>query len=94
MDVLGTFIKAKLDAGQKDEDLATAYWNTANYFESDFKEKNSPELRAQAIDALRKALTIAPSYVAELMRDKDFASLRESDEGKLLLKDFGAEGSA
>lgn len=90
MDVLDTFIKAKLDAGQKDEDLATAYWNTANYFEFDFRERNTPELRAQAIQALRKTLAISPSYLAELMRDKDFASLRESDEGKLLLKDFGA----
>ena len=91
LDVLAAFIQAKLKAGQSDEDLGTAYWNAANYFEFDFRDTSKPELRAQALEALRKALEIAPSYLEEFERDNDFASLRESDEGKALLKDFGAE---
>jgi hypothetical protein len=91
MEVLDAFIEAKLKTGQRDEDLATAYWNAANYFEFDFRETNKPELRAQVVGALRKALEISPSYRDELLRDKDFANLRESDEGKALLKEFSAE---
>jgi hypothetical protein len=94
LDVLGAFIQAKLDAKQRDEDLATAYWNAANYHEDDFREMNRPELRTQTVEALRKALEIAPSYLEELLRDKDFAGLRESDEGKALLKDFGAKNGS
>jgi hypothetical protein len=94
LDVLGNFIKAKLAAGERDEDLATAYWNTANYYEFDFKELKTPSLRAHAVEALRKALELSPSYLKELRQDQDFASLLKTEEGMRLLKDFNApEGS-
>jgi hypothetical protein len=94
LEVLAAFIQAKLDLGQSDEDLATAYWNAANYYEDDFEETAIPELRAKAIETFRKALEIAPSYREELVGDDDLAGLRESDEGKVLLKDFNAESGA
>ncbi len=94
LEVLEAFIQAKLGAAERDEDLATAYWNAANYFEFDFSETHRPELRTKAAEALRKALEIAPSYLEELLRDNDFAGLRDSDEGKALLMEFGAKSGA
>ncbi len=94
LDVLEAFIKAKLDAQEKDEDLAAAYWNCANYFEADFKETNQPIARTQAIEALRKTLECSPSYLNQLLKDEDFAKLRAAAVGKRLLEDFGHQHGA
>lgn len=91
LDVLNSFISAKLKADESDEDLAAAYWNAANYYEFDFKKTKNPELRAKAVEALRKALEISASYKEELDVDKDFKDLRESPEGKRLLDEFGSK---
>jgi hypothetical protein len=91
LEVLDNFISAKLKADESDEDLAAAYWNAANYYEFDFKKTKNPELRAKALEALRKALEISASYKEELDRDKDFKDLRESPEGKRLLDEFGSK---
>lgn len=93
LDVLGSFIQAKLHAGDKDDDLATAYWNSANYYEFDYRETKQPDSRVQAIHALRETLKASPAYRLELLKDEDFAELLKSDEGKKLIADFpGSDG--
>ncbi|HZP05327.1 MAG TPA: hypothetical protein VFB43_10530 [Terracidiphilus sp.] len=87
LEVLSTFIQAKLHAGERDGDLAAAYWNSANYHEFDFREKKNPTARKQAIECLRNALEIAPSYLQQLPGDEDLAPVANSEEGKAALKD-------
>lgn len=87
LEVLSTFIQSKLRAGERDGDLAAAYWNSANYHEFDFKEKKTPAARKQAIECLRNALEIAPSYLQQLPGDEDMAPVANSEEGKAALKD-------
>lgn len=88
LEVLEDFINAKRAAHEIDEDLATAYWNSANYFEYAFKERKSQNARAKALEALRRCLEISPSYLQELIRDSDFQDLRESAEGNRLVTEF------
>jgi hypothetical protein len=91
INVLENYAKAKLQAGEKDYDLATAYWNIANYDEDDFKKAADPNLRAQAVAALRNALDASRAYLTEFQNDPDFEDLRKSDAGKKLLADFAGQ---
>ncbi|HEY1767545.1 MAG TPA: hypothetical protein VGG26_07810 [Terracidiphilus sp.] len=92
LEALDTFIHAKLRAGERDGDLAAAYWNAANYHEFDFREKREPAARKRAIECLRAALEVAPSYQQQLLDDEDLAPVANSEEGKAALK--GLLGSA
>jgi len=86
LEAMRRYIGVKVELGQKDDDLATAYWNAANYLEGEFKAKQTPELRAQAIDALRNAIACAEHYRDVYLQDSDFEEIRSLPEGKALLQ--------
>jgi hypothetical protein len=86
LEAMRRFIGVKLGMGQKDDDLATAYWNAANYLEDEFKVSKAPELRSQAIEAVRNAIACAEHYRDVYLNDGDFEEIRGMPEGMALLQ--------
>lgn len=84
--VLSAFLEAKKKNGEdSDADTADALWNLANYFEVEGREQQDPALRTKAVETLKQSLHLVPAYYSDLMKDQDFAALRESPEGKEML---------
>jgi len=84
LETMRRYIAVKLKLGQKDDDLATAYWNAANYLEGEFKVSHNPELRSQAIDAVRNAIACSEHYRDVYLEDEDFEEIRRLPEGRAL----------
>jgi tetratricopeptide (TPR) repeat protein len=95
MQVLRAYVEEKTKIGQgTDTDVATAYWNLANYYEFDFKKTQDMQYRKEAIRALSKALEISPAmYLDDLSQDPDFGELAASEEGQKLMRDFGSDAT-
>jgi len=89
---LQRYIKAKENAKEVDVDMAAAYWNLASYFEEKF-EAVGESWRDKAVDAMRRALQIAPSFASELRTDKDFRGLLASEGGRKLLSELPGSGA-
>lgn len=86
IEVMQDFINKKMEKGQKDVDLATAYWNLAAYLEAEFHSTQVVDLRRRAIDALQSAIACAPAFREHLLTDADFSELRASPEAQSVLK--------
>jgi hypothetical protein len=84
--VLLAFLDAKKNIkSDNDTDSADALWNLANYYELESQKKNDPALRSKAIETLLQSMQIVPAYYSDLLKDEDFAALRDSQEGKAML---------
>jgi hypothetical protein len=84
--VLTAFLQEKKKIGSdNDTDTADALWNLANYFEVEGRQRKDPALLTNAVETIKQSLQLVPAYYSDLMKDQDFAALRESEEGKAML---------
>jgi hypothetical protein len=86
LEIMQAFITNKLQLDQKDADLATAYWNAANYLVEGFQASKQPALLSQALEAMRQSILCAPEYREEFRKDEDFAVLRSLPEAQAILQ--------
>ena len=86
---LSRFIEAKTAAGQgSDEHTAAALYNRACYRsqESTHKEgREAYELREEAVEDLRKAVTLSPQTATEAKTDDDFDPLKGDEAFRTLV---------
>jgi hypothetical protein len=84
--VLTAFLQEKKKIGtDNDTDTADALWNLANYLEVEGRQRKDPALLTNAVETIKQSLQLVPAYYSDLMKDQDFAALRESEEGKAML---------
>jgi hypothetical protein len=82
-EVLEEFIRNKTADGQKpDTDVADTSWNLANYYEELFAKTGDPKLRLASIEAVVRAVAIAPGYLRNVKEDPDFESFRNDPEAR------------
>jgi hypothetical protein len=82
-EVLEHFIRNKTAGGQTaDTDVADTSWNLANYYEALFAKTGDRKWRTAAIEAVARAVEIAPGYLQNLKDDSDFESFRNDPEAR------------